>query len=980
MSPARWQRVKSLFHEAAEYAPDARANFLDEACANDAEVRIEVESLLARDACGPGLLKSELDVADWLAEERDRLVRDVLGERSPQGGMDMPESANGLSQDVPRLTGSSAPSAVRLTPGDVVGPYRVLELLGAGGMGQVYKAADTRLDRLVALKLLLPVALDPSRIDRFMREARAASALNHPNICTVYDIGAYQGEPYLVMELLDGQTLDALIAQGPLTVNRFLDLGRQIGRGLQAAHAAGIVHRDIKPANIFVTSTGQAKILDFGLAKTSRATSDDGVDGAGLPTPTDPLTKPGSIAGTPGYMSPEQARGLGLDARSDLFSLGLVLLEMASGKAPSVERALGPSQACLADPAVVRAHSRGLPRAVRRVLRKAVAHVPAARHQTAGELLDELNRVSAARARRPFYATAALLGMAVVAAASLLTSRERRSPSLAGEWVQVTNFSDSATEPALSADGQWLTFLRGPRTFSTLGQVYVMRLPDGEPRALTDDNRMKMSPVFSPDTQEIAYTRIDAAWGWDTWRVPLSGGAAGPFVLNASGLSWIARDALLFSQIGTGIHMSIVTSDDERRSPRSVYIPPRTGMAHRAYLSPDRRWVLVAEMEASVWLPCRLVPFDGRSRGRAVGPPRASCTSAAWSPDGRWMYLSANAGGAFHLWRQAFPDGTPEQITAGPAEEEGIAMAPDGRSLITSVGTGTSTIWMKDRRGERPLSEQGHSFLPTFSRDGRTVYYLANQRPGASQATRGELWAVNADNGVRRRLALSDAILRYAVDADSNEVYFVTVGDTLKATLWRAPLDGRSAPRHMADDVGRSLAVTDDGVLFLAYEGANTYVFVGRREGTPARKALSKPVVSLVAVSPDGRWLVVTDDTPVGKVRAPIVLYPRGGSVTSRAPLCGACFVKWVGDGRYLSVIFSGVSDAEHRSTYLVPIPAGELLPPLFRKGRLVEEAEVAATPGVRVVQGAVSFGADLDTYVYAKLVSHRNLFRIPLE
>ena len=157
-------------------------------------------------------------------------------------------------------------------------------------------------------------------------------------------------------------------------------------------------------------------------------------------------------------------------------------------------------------------------------------------------------------------------------------------------------------------------------------------------------------------------------------------------------------------------------------------------------------------------------------------------------------------------------------------------------------------------------------------------------------------------------------------------------------------------------------------------------MFVGRREGTPPRKALSKPVVALLAVSPDGRSLVVTDDIPLGKVRAPIVLYPRGGSVTSRAPLCGACFVKWVGDGRYLSVIFSGVSDAEHRSTYLVPIPAGELLPPLFRQGRLVEEAEVAATPGVRVIQGAVNFGADLDTYVYAKLVSHRNLFRIPLQ
>jgi serine/threonine protein kinase/Tol biopolymer transport system component len=982
MTPARWQRIKRVFHEAAEREPGRRAAYLDGECADDPDVRMHVESLLVRDACGPGLLNSEFDAADWLGQERVRLLQDVVAESARQDGAEMVESAERPSRDVPRVAVSSRATAVRLRPGEVVGPYRVLELLGAGGMGEVYKAADTRLERLVALKLLSTATLDQSRIRRFIREARAASALNHPNICTVHDIGEYQDEPYLVMELLDGQSLDALIAKEPPAIDRFLDLGRQIARGLQAAHAAGIVHRDIKPANIFVTSEGLAKILDFGVATTRAARADDESGDSEQAGPTELLTRPGSIAGTPRYMSPEQARGLELDARSDLFSLGVVLLEMATGKAPfSGQQSLEPLNGWRVDRSAMRKQHRGLPRAVRRVLCKALAHSAGDRHQTAGELLNDLDRIVRVRARRPFHAAAALLGMAGVAAASLLPSRESRAPSLGREWVQITNFSDSVTEPALSANGQLLTFIRGPRTFATLGQVYVMRLPDGEPRALTDDTRVKMSPVFSPSDLDIAYTSIDDTWAYDTWRVPLSGGTARPLLENASGLSWIAGGALLFSEIRTGIHMSIVTSDERGRGRRSVYIPPRdTGMAHRAYLSPDRRSVLVAEMETSRWLPCRLVPFDGSSRGRDVGPPGASCTSAAWSPDGRWMYFSANAGGAFHIWRQAFPEGVPEQITAGPAEEEGIAIAPDGRSLITSVGTGTSTIWIRDPRGERPLSEQGHSFLPTFSRDGRTVYYLASQRPGAFQANRGELWSVDAGSGVRRRLALSDAIVRYSVDAKRNEVFFVTVGEKPNATLWRAPLDGRSAPEKVAEDVGRTIAVTDEGILFLAFEGPNTHVFVMRPDGTPRRKALPEPVTGLRAVSPDGRWLVVNDRTPLGKELSPVVLYPLGGSVTSRIPLCSSCFVDWVPDGRYVSVRFSGASDAEQRSTYLVPLPSGELLPPLFRQGRFIDEADVAATPGVRVVEGAVSFGADLNTYVYPKLVSHRNLFRIPLQ
>ncbi|AMY08515.1 Serine/threonine-protein kinase PknA [Luteitalea pratensis] len=197
MTPARWQRIKSVFHEAAEHEPLRRAAYLDAACADDPEVRIRVESLLARDVCGFGLLNSQVDAADWFGQERGRLLQDVVFESARQDGIDMVESADRLSREVPGVAVSSGGTAVRLRPGEVVGPYRVLELLGTGGMGEVYKAADTRLERLVALKLLATVALEPSRIHRFIREARAASALNHPNICTVYDIGEYQREAYL---------------------------------------------------------------------------------------------------------------------------------------------------------------------------------------------------------------------------------------------------------------------------------------------------------------------------------------------------------------------------------------------------------------------------------------------------------------------------------------------------------------------------------------------------------------------------------------------------------------------------------------------------------------------------------------------------------------------------------------------------------------------------------------------------------------
>ena len=893
-----------------------------------------------------------------------------------------------------------------LTSGTRLGPYEIIAPLGAGGMGEVYRARDPKLNRDVAIKVLPEsVARDPDRLGRFKREAQVLASLNHPNIGHIYGFEDSDATHGLVLELIDGPTLADLIARGPLPLRQALQIARQIAEALDAAHEQGIVHRDLKPANVKVTPAGRVKLLDFGLAKPMGGVVTP--DQSHSPTQTFGDTQDGVLHGTAAYMSPEQIRGARLDKRTDIWAFGCVLVEMLSGRRvfagdtvpDAIAAILGRDPDWTLLPA-------GTPLAVRRLLQRClekdvkqrlrdIGDVPADIDQVLADLqasgvVDVQTPAAQPRSVRRLAAIAAMALLALTAVAAgiwRMASRGSEPVSVSrASWTQLTNFPDSVAQPSLSPDGRMLTFIRGPDSFTTFGQVYVKLLPDGEPKQLTNDGMKKMSPVFSPDGSRIAYTTEDAENEWDTWVVPVLGGEPRRWLPNASGLIWTGRQKLLFSEKirgSEGNHMKIVAAEESRADARDLYVPmPRGAMAHRSYPSPDGRWVLIAEMtDRGAWTPCRLVPMDASSPGRHVGPPDAACWFGGWSPDGAWMYFSSSVGNAFHAWRQRFSAGKtldpPEQITSGPTEEEGLAIAPDGRSFITAVGMTRRSVWVHDSRGERAVSLEGYALNPAFTPDGKKLVYFVAE--GAA-AHRGELWIADLDTGLNERLlpgfavgtgGTASARSPFDVSPDGQEVVFETIDTAGKTTLWLARLDRRSPPRQIPNVEGDGPLFDPNGnVLFRARDRDYGFAYRVRPDGTGLQKVHEHPVIENMGLTPDGRWLAVYARPSTERAGGTILLPVGGGAPV---PVYGTGLrTSWSRDGRLLFLTESG-------RTYALPVPRGQPLPQMPPTG-FASLADIAAVPGARLIDAAdPAPGPTSDVYAFSRETAQRNLYRIPL-
>jgi DNA-binding winged helix-turn-helix (wHTH) protein/Tol biopolymer transport system component len=596
---------------------------------------------------------------------------------------------------------------------------------------------------------------------------------------------------------------------------------------------------------------------------------------------------------------------------------------------------------------------------------------------------EEINPVVVGAARRRWLPAAASAAAIVILSAAVVAGVRIAHRPDAVTYTQLTSFSGAAFDPALSPDGRTIAFMVGSdNSFPPVGEIYTKQLPDGEPVQRTHDGWPKYGVSFSPDGSQITYTAADATRGWITNTLPTLGGEPRLLMPNAAGLTWLDEHHVLFSEIKTGLHMGLVQAMANRSGVHDVYLPKHErGMAHYAYASPDRSWALVVEMGATgAFERCRLVPIDGRSEGRQVGPA-GSCTAAAWSPDGTWMYFAARVNGFGHLWRQRFPNGEPEQITSGPTDEDGAAVSANGRFIVASVGISESGLWIHEGGHDRPIVSDGYATRLSFSCDGRVIYYL---RQVSSESSR-ELWKTDLASDKSEPIITGRTILSYNVSADGSEVVFSERTHEGAVQLWLAPLDRTSPPRWLGVHRDEPAFGPDRDVLFRQSDGVNNYLYDMKLDGSVPVKAMRNPILHFKGMSPDGRWAVVqvaVDEVPSTAV---VAVSLNDGAVRRVCP--AECMARWSPDGMrfYVEPLLQGRDGAK---AIALPVTNGTTLPDMPAFG-LRSVSDAAGLRGSAVIDlseydpahdgASIALGQSPDIFAYAKTTSHRNLFQIRL-
>jgi len=575
----------------------------------------------------------------------------------------------------------------------------------------------------------------------------------------------------------------------------------------------------------------------------------------------------------------------------------------------------------------------------------------------------------------------AVAACAVIAIAGAAVHFFFHQPPAALKYTQLTDFTDSASSPALSPDGHILAFIRTESPFLSADPIYAKVLPNGEAVRLTGDPQIKYNLAFSPDGSQIAYTVMRPPV-FATYTVPVLGGEPSLLLDNAAGLTWLDPRQYLFSRMHSGLHLGLATQAVTGDNYRDLYFPAHErGMVHYSYASPDRKTALIVEMDGQgAWAMCGLVSLEGNAQRRSVGP-EGECTSAGWSPDGSWMYFTAWVEGQSHLWRQRFPGGQPEQITFGPTSEQGLAVDPDGRSVITSIGVYQSAIWYHDDKGERSLSSEGELDTryspPSFAPDGKTLYYLLwHQQPGSGP----ELWRMAIDSGKSEAVFPGISMFAYDVSTDGRQVVYATAVRNGKSQLWLAPIDRSSPPKRLGASGETSPHFGPGGkILFQLAEGNANYLQQMNQDGSGRARVVPYPILEIQNISPGKKWLMAMLPYPDGKRVSPMPMaIPLDGGPPRR--MCVSyCTPTWSSSGRFLFLAVEPASQTNPGRSLAIPVGPGETLPDLPPDG-LSPGAQPDLVPGsVSVNREQLVPGEDPTHYAYVNTTSHSNLYRISL-
>ncbi|HVO50935.1 MAG TPA: protein kinase [Thermoanaerobaculia bacterium] len=788
-----------------------------------------------------------------------------------------------------------------LSPGVRLGPYEILAPLGAGGMGEVFRARDTRLGRQVAVKILPDaVSQDPARVSRFETEARALATLSHPNILSIHDFGRSDGRLFTVTELLEGETLRDRMGGEPVVWRKAAEIAASIADGLASAHAAGIVHRDLKPENVFLTSDGRTKVLDFGLARVASPVSDS-ADTLTSPSPVR-ASVDGEIVGTLSYMAPEQLRSLKVDGRADIFALGCVLYEMLAGDRPFAGATHADTISAILHaepPPLDAAGGAGIPPALALIVSRCLEKRPEDRFDTAHDLALSLRGLSTAPVlpapRAPtakpalagrgtrIAATVLLVALALVGAA-ILTSRTNGRRSAPAAWNpprQITSSPGWDGEPALSPDG---TLVAYSSNASGRCEIWVVDTEGGEPLRLTDGGGENRNPVWFPDGRTVAFVATQGA-STSVRKVSRLGGSTTLLVENADTPA-ISPDgaSIAFSRADEGGTYRVWVSPIADPSKAVRRTGDEDGVADHLNpaWSPDGTRICYAAFR-DLWV----VPAAGGKPSQLTHEETYG-REPAFSPDGAWVYFNSRISLPPSIWRVAATGGSLERVMSGTGSAVHPSFSRDGDRLVFASYTRDVDILLLDRMSGfmSRIATSADDETPALAPDGSAVAFMSN-RSGAPDLWIQEIRNGRIENSSARRLAsLPKGIAAPAFAPDGRFVAFFTVTEGHRA-IWAVPLDGGAAfplVQAPSDNMHPAYAPDMSRLAFVSNQSGRFSIWVvalknGRPDGDPWPATAGAPGEELFpAWAPDGRRIAflrgsdvwVTDVRPGAEAHAVI--------------------------------------------------------------------------------------------------------------